>query len=98
MSIETELKLQIKPRDLARLRDHPLLRRAQEHATRQIYSVYYDTPELDLWRAGIALRLRRVGERWVQTIKGGGNAAGGLHQRAEIETEISAPFPNFDVL
>ena len=98
MPTETELKLQLAPRHLARLREHPLLKRAREHATRQLYSVYYDTPGLDLWRAGIALRLRRVGERWVQTIKGGGNAAGGLHQRDEFETEISAPFPDFAVL
>ena len=98
MAIETELKLQLEPRHVARLREHPLLKRAKEHATRQLYSVYYDTPGLDLWRAGIALRLRRVGERWMQTIKDGGNAAGGLHQRNEIETEIAAPLPNFDVL
>ena len=98
MPIETELKLQIDPRHLARLRDHPLLKHATEHATQQVYSVYYDTPGLDLWRAGIALRLRRVAERWTQTLKAGGHAAGGLHERDEIETGIAAPFPNFDGL
>jgi inorganic triphosphatase YgiF len=61
MPVEIELKLQLDPRHIARLRDHPLLKHAAHSTTRKLYSVYYDTPDLDLWRAGIALRLRRAG-------------------------------------
>ena len=98
MPLETELKLQIDPRHLARLRGHPLFKRATRRASRRLHSVYYDTPDLDLWRAGVTLRLRRTSGRWVQTIKGGGTVAAGLHQRHEFETAITAPFPDFSAI
>ena len=54
-------------------------------STRRVHSVYYDTPERDLLRAGLALRLRSDGARWLQTLKTGGQAAAGLHLREEWE-------------
>ncbi len=98
MPLETELKLQIDPRHIARLRGHPLFKHATRRASRKLYSVYYDTPDLDLWRAGVTLRLRRTSGRWVQTIKGGGTVAAGLHQRHEYETGIAAPVPDFSAI
>ena len=98
MPVEIELKLQLDPRHVARLRNHPLLKRATHHASRKLYSVYYDTPDLDLWRAGIALRLRRTGEHWLQTIKSGGRVTAGLHQRHEFESGVVAPFPDFTAI
>ncbi|MEK7874947.1 MAG: CHAD domain-containing protein [Pseudomonadota bacterium] len=98
MSIETELKLQIDPRHIARLRGHPLFKRATRRLSHKLYSVYYDTPDLDLWHAGITLRLRRTAGRWVQTIKGGGTVAAGLHQRHEFETGITTPIPDFSAI
>lgn len=98
MPLETELKLQIDPRHIARLADHPLLKSGTQRATRKLYSVYYDTPDLDLWRAGVSLRLRRSGRRWMQTVKSGGSVAAGLHQRLEIETAIRKPLLDFDAL
>jgi triphosphatase len=38
--------------------------------------------------------VRREGRRWVQTVKGGGSAQGGLHQRAEMEIEVAGPRPD----
>jgi len=98
MSLETELKLQIEPRHFARLAAHPLLKSAAGRATRRLYSVYYDTSDLDLWRAGVTLRLRRSGRHWVQTVKSGGGIAAGLHQRQEIETALTAQLPDFESL
>lgn len=95
MPLETELKLQIDPRHIARLRGHPLFKHATRRASRKLRSVYYDTPDLELWRAGVTLRLRRISGCWVQTIKGGGTVAAGLHQRQEYETGIAAPVPDF---
>lgn len=91
--IEIELKLAIPPRMLARVRRHTLLR--GNRVQHRVRSVYYDTPEFDLWRQGIAFRIRRDGKRWLQTLKGGGSASGGLHQRMELESEIAGPHPDF---
>ena len=97
MPLETELKLQIDPRHIARLRGHPLFKHATRRASRKLHSVI-TTPDLDLWRAGVTLRLRRTSGQWVQTIKGGGTVAAGLHQRHEFETALTTPVPDFSAI
>jgi len=92
---ETELKLLISPDDLNRIRRHPLLTRGGRGATRKLRTIYFDTPDLDLRRRGVALRVRRDGRRWVQTIKSGGSAQGGLQRRLEVESRVSGPRPDF---
>lgn len=91
MALETELKLHIAPADLLRLQRHPLLRELSIGRARplQLHSIYFDTPELALRQQRMALRLRRQGRRWVQTLKGGGQASAGLHQRQEWETPVA---------
>lgn len=95
MATEIELKLTIDPAHAARLRHHAVPGSLTQGKPRRqkLHSVYFDTPELDLLRAGIALRLRRVGGRWVQTVKGGGSAEGGLHQRDEWEWPVRGSEP-----
>ncbi len=90
MAVERELKLRIAPEQMGRLKRHPLLKQlcTVRATTRKLYSVYYDTPRLDLRRNGMALRLRRVGRQWLQTLKGGGGVQAGLHQRDEWETSV----------
>jgi inorganic triphosphatase YgiF len=86
--IETELKITLDAGAEARLRRHPALAklRACPPRTSVLVSVYFDTAEHALARAGVALRLRKVGRRWVQTVKrGSGRAAGGLHTHVEAE-------------
>jgi inorganic triphosphatase YgiF len=90
---EIELKL-IAPADaLAAVRVHPAVTAAARGRmrTRQIVSTYYDTPGRDLAAAGVALRLRRAGARWLQTVKGDGDAAAGVHRRTEFEWRLSTP-------
>lgn len=99
MPTEIELKLRLPP-DCAvtrRLQRHPLLKSLgiSSPVTQKLHSVYYDTPNLDLQRLGVALRLRRVDKRWVQTIKGGGSVAAGLHQRGEWEAPVLKQQPDF---
>lgn len=90
MATEVELKLRVAPEHAAGLFRHSAVRALAPGKPRsqKLYSIYYDTPELDLKRHGLTLRLRRVGGRWLQTIKGGGMVAAGLHQRDEWETEL----------
>jgi triphosphatase len=53
--------------------------------TSTLKSTYLDTADHALKRAGIALRLRRDGRRWVQTVKSGRQLHGGLSQVGEVE-------------
>jgi inorganic triphosphatase YgiF len=85
---EIELKLSASPAELKRLRRHPLfktLARGRSRST-ELYSTYFDTPDASLQARGFALRLRRAGERWLQTLKADGKVEAGLHQRPEWET------------
>ena len=46
---------------------------------------YFDTPDRRLGQAGLALRVRKEGRRWVQTLKGAGD---GIWQRLEHEVPL----------
>jgi len=95
MSTEIELKLTIDPAHVERLRCHPVLKSMVQGKPRRhkLHSVYFDTPEQDLLQAGFALRLRRMSGCWVQTVKGGGSAEGGLHHRNEREWTVRGEKP-----
>ena len=58
--------------------------------TTQLASTYYDTAKAELRAAGVALRVRRDGRRWVQTVKGEGSVTAGLHTREEYEWPIGS--------
>ena len=98
--METELKLLLAPQDLRRLRRDPRIKALQQGraSTRRVYSVYYDTPERTLLRAGLALRLRADGRRWLQTLKTEGQAAAGLHVREEWEWPLPGEALDFGLL
>lgn len=100
MAVETELKLHIAPEHLGKLKRHPLLKQLSpaRATTRKLYSVYFDTPDLELRQRGMALRLRRTGKQWLQTLKGGGGVQAGLHQRNEYETPVPGEMLDFAAL
>jgi triphosphatase len=99
MPVETELKLRIAPEQLARLKRHALLKKNQltRPVTRRLYNIYFDTPKLALHQSEMALRLRRSGRQWLQTLKGGGSVLGGLHRRNEWEMPVSGPALDFSL-
>src|SRR3972149_6153207 len=92
--MENELNLLVAGDDLERvLGAQAVKQRAQGRAqSSELTSVYYDTPELDLYGERLALRLRRgcanSGERWVQALEGGAASAAGLTEREEYEWPV----------
>lgn len=89
---ETELKFTLDAAEAARLRRHPDLTalRAAPRRTERLVSIYVDTEGHALERAGVALRLRRIGRRWVQTVKSR-RTAGGAGLYVQDEDERPAP-------
>jgi len=100
MSNEIEFKLLIDPKDIRRLQRHPFLtaHTRQKFPCQRLLSIYFDTPELILHRRKIAVRLRRVGRSWIQTVKTAGTAEAGLHQRSEWEWPAAKNTLNFQLL
>ena len=96
VSREIELKLEIAPGDVERLRHHPLLEAASARTQPQL-SIYYDTPEGALKALGFSLRVRRAGKTFVQTVKPVSDSAG-LVMRDEFETFVSSIAPELDAL
>lgn len=104
---ETELKLLLPGADPAQvahvLGRHPALRR-RARQVQTLHNVYHDTPEQDLRRQKVALRVRRQrsndtpGERWILTLKTAGTSVGGLSQRGEWESALPDATPRRDAL
>lgn len=89
--IEVELKLRAGPGAFGRLRESadlaPVMQR--EVRTRHLMATYYDTADLNLRSAGLSLRVRREGDKCVQTLKASGTAAGAF-RRNEWQTKVPA--------
>jgi inorganic triphosphatase YgiF len=98
MPTEIELKLRLLPSQAGRLQTHPALSGHKPQSYR-LLNTYYDTPDFDLRKRGIALRLRRKGWAvWLMTVKGGDSAAGGLAQRSEWETPTQPGVFDFNIV
>lgn len=96
--MEIELKLALPAGHAAKIRRHPLLRDIKP-TTHKLHSIYFDTPDFALMRRGIALRLRRVGYHWVQTLKAEARAVGAMSSRPEWEIAVAGGAdPDFAVL
>ena len=90
---EIEIKLELPPASLSRFKKIPLLRgqkRRPKSATE--VSVYFDTDTHKLRKKGMMLRVRRSGDRYVQTIKSSRNS--GPFRRDEWESEIEGTAPD----
>ena len=91
MGIETELKFNVAPQDLRKLRAAPALHR-KPTKEENLISVYFDTPKHKLARNGVSLRVRHNGDKRLQTVKSEGS--GDPFRRGEWEREIRGNVPN----
>jgi inorganic triphosphatase YgiF len=90
---EVEIKLAVAPAALADLEQVPLIHSCEAPSKRtQEVSVYFDTDKQAVRKAGLTLRVRRIGDRYIQTIKATAN--GSLFERDEWECEIEDGTPD----
>ena len=82
---ETELKLRL-PAGADKVLRHAAVLRSAAPRTLRLDATYFDTPTRLLQSNGMALRLRRVGRDWVQTLKAASSVTGGLSSRPEWES------------
>jgi triphosphatase len=93
---EFEIKFKLAPASIAEFEKSPLLRTlkaAPRHPTE--VSVYFDTDKHKLRKSGVMLRVRRVGSRYIQTVKASGSLA--PFERGEWETDITGKQPDMSL-
>jgi len=91
---EVELKLWVAPEDITALRNHPSFAGSFHDPTHEtLDSVYFDSDDLSLRDHGLTLRIRHVGDKWVQTIKSIDHGVG-FFERSEWEQTIEASQPD----
>jgi triphosphatase len=98
MPNETELKLQLPP-TLHGFDSHELLTRLKPNlrsrgVKKVLRNVYFDTAERDLAKRGMALRIREIGRKRIQTLKVPENGALGLQSFRELEAELLDDVPS----
>jgi len=90
---EIEVKLEFPPACVPEFKTIPLLRSLGKRATSETQvSVYFDTGKHKLRRNGLTLRIRRVGDRYRQTVKAAGNSQ--LFERDEWESDLAQEAPD----
>lgn len=87
---EIELKFILNEQTERQLRRNPELFRLGrgKASTESLHSIYYDSSDRALKAAGIALRVRRKGRAWLQTVKAGRSLRSGLSSAAETEARV----------
>ncbi|MBE0402442.1 Adenylate cyclase [Halomonas citrativorans] len=87
--IEVEIKLALAQANIEALKHHPLLD-TKTPLIQTLANTYFDTPTHDLANARIAVRLRQVDGRVLQTVKTAGQGGGGLSSRQEWEWPVAS--------
>jgi len=96
--VETELRLAVPRQWQDKLKRLPLLISAGRGRAKsaRLESTYYDTPDGALAAAGMTLRIRKNGQRRLQTLKIGSGWQAGLTERVEVEGWVRGDRPVLD--
>lgn len=90
MSQETELKLSLPEHQVEILKQHDFWKQhAQSMGTVHLGNTYFDTPEMHLNQARVALRIRNKNGQFLQTLKTKGESINGLTKRGEWEWALT---------
>jgi triphosphatase len=94
---ELEIKLKLPPASVGRVKKIPFIQALKTSPKRTTeVSIYFDTNKHKLRKNGLMLRVRRIGKRYLQTIKASGNAR--LFERGEWENEIADREPDLSLV
>jgi inorganic triphosphatase YgiF len=94
---ELEIKLKLPPASVGRVKKIPLIQALKTLPKRTTeVSIYFDTNKHKLRKNGLMLRVRRIGKRYLQTIKASGDAR--LFERGEWENEIADREPDLSLV
>lgn len=90
MSIEIEIKLSATPDKISDIKQWVSDRFSDtsDWQEKQLANTYFDTENHKLREMEIGLRIRRDGEKFIQSVKSAGRVVGGLFQRNESEIEL----------
>ncbi|MGY5450570.1 CYTH and CHAD domain-containing protein [Agarivorans sp. MS3-6] len=93
MNNEIEIKLLANPQCASVLLERLAQYSVLQTEIKTLTSVYFDTPDHQLMRWGMGLRIRSGDGDDVQTLKTNGVVVGGLHQRPEYNTVVKSNQP-----
>ncbi|HEY4371803.1 MAG TPA: CYTH domain-containing protein [Burkholderiales bacterium] len=97
---EVEIKLRCPRNKVEAFLEHPVLHALDGHhrpERHRMVNIYYDTPDFLLRKSKVALRLRRIDNDWVQTLKAPGKRQGGLSSRQEWEMPVAGSALELDL-
>ncbi len=93
---EFELKVALGKSALRRFKNSPVLRQLSSGPpkTCKLRSVYFDTADLKFFQAGISLRLRKRGKKYLQTAKSGTKIRNGISNPIQVECLVKSNYPD----
>ncbi|NRN28003.1 inorganic triphosphatase [Photorhabdus heterorhabditis] len=91
MSVEIELKLTAKQLAIPVIRQQLSLFPHHYFAPQKLTNIYFETPDNQLRRLDMGLRIRGFDDQYEMTIKTAGKVIGGLHQRPEYDVPLVKP-------